>query len=61
MGFCKLNNRKQWNIKLIETKFNRFDDDIYEDDLHLNQIGTTRLMKELGKTIEGLLRDRRTE
>ena len=55
----EINNRKQGNIKLIETKFSRFDDDIYEDYLHLNQIGTTRLMKEIGKTIEGLLREDR--
>ena len=56
MKNMEINDRKQGNIKLIETKFSRSDDDIYEDDLHLNQIGTTRLMKELGKTIEGLLR-----
>ena len=61
MKSMEINNRKQGNIKLTETKFSRFDDDIYEDDLHLNQIGTTRSMKELGKTVEGLLRDRRTE
>ena len=49
------------NAKLQSVKhvFSRFDDDIYEDELHLNQTGTTRLMKELGKTIEGLLRDDR--
>ena len=59
MKNMEINNRKQGNIKLIETKFSRCNDDIYEDDLHLNQIGTTRLMKELGKTIEGLLREDR--
>ena len=36
MKNMEINNRKQGNIKLIETKFSRFDDDIYEDDLHLN-------------------------
>ena len=54
-----INNRKQRNIKLIEAKFSRFHYGIYEDDLHLSQIGTPRLMKELGKTIEGLLREDR--
>ena len=55
----EIDNKKRGNIKLIETKFSRFHEDIYEDDLHLNQFGTTRLMKELGKTIEGLLREDR--
>ena len=55
----EINNRKQGNIKLIETNFRRFDNDIYQDDLHLNQIGTARLMKELGKMVEGILREDR--
>ena len=59
MKNMEINNRKQGNIKLIETQFGRFDDGIYEDDLHLNQTGTTRLMKQLGKTTEGLLREDR--
>ena len=38
MKNMEINNRKQGNIKLIEFQFSRFDDDIYEDDFHLNQI-----------------------
>ena len=54
-----VNNRKQGNIKLIDTLFSRVDDDIYEDDLHLNQIGTTCLIKEIDSRIGGLMREER--
>ena len=30
----------------------------YEDDLHLNQIGTTRLIKEMDSRIGGLMREK---
>ena len=39
MRNMEVNNRKQGNIKLIDTLFSRVDDDIYEDDLHLIQMG----------------------
>ena len=61
MRNMEVNNRKQGNIKLIDTLFSRVDDDIYEDDLHLNQIGTTRLMTvvEMDSRIGGLMREKR--
>ena len=59
MRNMEVNNRKQRNIKLIDTLYSRVDNDIYEDDLHLNQIGTTRLMKETDRCIGGLMREAR--
>ena len=56
MRNMEVNNRKQGNIKLIDTLFSRVDDDIY-DDLHLNQIGTTCLIKEMDSRIGGLMRE----
>ena len=58
MRNMEVNNRKQGNIKLIDTLFSRVDDDIYEDDLHLNQIGATRLIKDMDSRIGGY--ERRT-
>ena len=57
MRNMEVNNRKQGNIKIIETFFSIVDNDIYEDDLHLNQIGTTRLMKEMDSCIRGLMKE----
>ena len=59
MRNMEVNNRKQGNIKLIDTLSSRVDDEIYEDDLHLNQIGTTRLIKEMDSRIGGLMREER--
>ena len=59
MRNMEVNNRKQGNIKLIDTVFSRISDDIYEDDLHLNQIETTSLIKEMGSRIDGLMREER--
>ena len=59
MRNMEVNNRKQGNIKLIDTLFTRVDDDIYEDDLHLTQIGTIRLIKEMDSRIGGLMRGER--
>ena len=55
MQNMEVNNRKQENIKLIDTLFSRVDDNIYEDEIHLNQIGTTRLIKEMDSRIGGLM------
>ena len=57
MQNMEVNNRKPRNIKLIDTLFSRVDDYIYEDDLHLNQIGATRLIKEIDSRIGGLMRE----
>ena len=59
MRNMEVNNRKQGNFNLIDTLFRRVDDDIYEDDLHLNQTGTTRLIKEMDSRIGGLMRGER--
>ena len=59
MRNMEVNNRKQGNIRLIDTLFSRVDDDIYVDDLYLNQIGTTRLVKEMDNRIGGLMREER--
>ena len=59
MGNIEVNNRKQVNIKVIDTLFSKADNDIYEHDLHLNQIGTTLLIKEMGSCHGGLMREER--
>ena len=59
MRNMEVNNRKQGNIKLIDTLLAglMMPHLQYEDDLHLNQIGTTRLIKEMDSRIGGLMRE----
>eukprot|EP00112_Aurelia_sp_Birch-Aquarium-sp1_P003920 Seg1444.4 transcript_id=Seg1444.4/GoldUCD/mRNA.D3Y31 product="hypothetical protein" protein_id=Seg1444.4/GoldUCD/D3Y31 len=56
MKNMEINNRKQGKIEVIETNISSSDKKIFDDDLHLNQIGTTRLMKSIDDAIGNLLR-----
>ena len=53
----EMSNRKQGNVKMIEATIPPHNRSIFEDDLHLNQIGTTRLMQSINDEIGEFLRN----
>ena len=51
-----MKNNSKGKIKVVNSAFLSSDESLFEDDLHLNMVGTNRLIQEIGKHVDGLIR-----
>ena len=51
-----MESNSKGKIKVINSAFLSSDESLFEDDLHLNMVGTNKLIQEIGKHVDGLIR-----